>query len=174
MNTSVPVYDITVGQFITTLTALKDVLRKGKEFAEAKKIDMSVLLQTRLVPDQFPLSRQIQIATDTAKGCVGRLINEDIPVFEDTEQTYEQFVQRIDKTITFLQKFKPEQFKDYEKAIYASKHKPGMKLGGKSFLVQYAIPNFYFHVTTAYTILRVSGVTIGKGDFLGKINWTTE
>lgn len=170
----IQVYEITVEQFTKTLTNLKGVLKKGKDYADTKKIDMSVLLQTRLIPDQFPLARQIQIASDTAKAVVGKLTNMDIPVFEDTEQTYEQFLERIDKTMAFIQKAKPEQFKGYEKATYTSRFRPGQKLDGKSYLVQHAIPNFYFHVTTAYAILRSCGVELGKGDYLGKVNWVAE
>jgi uncharacterized protein len=167
----ISVYDITAPQFIITLNALKKVLAKGKAFADTKKIDMSVLLQTRLAPDQFPLARQIQIATDTAKGCCARLTGKEAPVFEDKETTYDEFIARIDKTIGFIKEFSADDFKNYESKTIRFPWYPGEHLEGKAYLVQHAIPNFYFHVTTSYAVLRSVGVDLGKRDFLGQQDW---
>lgn len=172
MNLSV--YELTVPQFVRELNALKGILKKAQAFSETKKIDVGILLQTRLVPDQFPLLKQIQIATDTAKGCVARLSGTEAPVFEDKEQKLEEIFQRIDKTLSFLGKFGTEDFKEYESKTVRFPWHPGKYMGGKDYLLQHAIPNFYFHMTTAYSILRASGVELGKGDFLGEQNWKSE
>jgi hypothetical protein len=165
------VYELTVPQFINELHALKGILRKGQSYAETKKFDVSVFLQTRLAPDQFPLTRQVQIACDTAKACAARLSGTEAPVFEDKESSLDQLFQRIDKTISFLQKFKTEDFEDYESKVIRFSYHPGKHLKGKDYVIQHAIPNFYFHLTTAYSILRANGVELGKGDFLGEPNW---
>lgn len=144
---------------------------KAHAFCETKKIDMSVLFQTRLAPDQFPLSKQIQITADVAKFSAARLSGIEAPGFEDKEQTLEEFMQRIDKTISFLEKFNEESFSDYETKIIRFHWNPGMHLDGKTYLNLYAIPNFYFHLTTAYSILRHCGVEIGKGDYLFQLPW---
>ena len=170
----ISVYDLTVPQFTLSLKALKNVLNKSQAFATTKKIEMSVLLQTRLAPDQFPLIRQIQISTDLAKGCAFRLTGVEAPVFEDKDQTCDELLQRIDKTISYLQTIKPEQFEGYEKKTVKFPWKPGVYLEGKPYLVQHALPNFYFHITTAYAILRHCGVELGKGDFLGEQSWMRE
>ena len=168
---NISVHDVSVGQFSRGLINLKGVLQKGRAFAEQKKIDFPILLQTRLTPDQFPLSRQIQIACDTAKICCATLSGLAAPVMEDKEQTFEEFMERIDRTVAFLQTIKAEQFTNFEKRNYTSAHRPGLHLEGRDYLHQHAIPNFYFHVTTAYSILRSSGVDLGKRDYLGDPNW---
>lgn len=165
------VYELTAVQFKTTLKGLKNILNKAKKWGEPKKVDMGVFLQTRLAPDMFPLGKQIQIATDNAKGCVARLTKTPPPVFEDTEQTFEQYISRIDKTIAYLETMKPEQFSGFETVKAEFPWFPGKHLEGKDYLVQHAIPNFYFHVTAAYAILRSNGVDLGKGDYLGEQNW---
>ncbi len=168
---NVSVYELIVPQFILSLTNLKKIIQKAEGYAEAKKVDMEVLFSTRLVPDQFPLSKQIQIACDGAKFCVSRLTGVEPPAFEDNEVTVEEFYDRIDKTIAFLKTVTEEQFQDYESKTVRFYWNPGMYLDGKSYLIQHAIPNFYFHLTTAYSILRASGVELGKPDYLGKQNW---
>lgn len=170
----ISVYDITVPEFQFMLNNLKNILVKTKAYAETKKIDMPVFFNTRLTVDQFPLGKQIQMTCDTAKFFVGRLANIDVPVFEDNEQTFDQYTQRIDKTVNFIKSVKPEQFKGFETRKYTSIHKPGKSMDGKSYLVQHVIPNFYFHMTTAYSILRANGVDIGKKDYLGPINWVDD
>lgn len=168
---NVSVYDITVPQFVRELTALKAILHKAGEFAEKKKIQPEVLLQTRLAPDQFPLSRQIQITSDGAKACAARLTGIEAPVFEDKEQKLEEFMVRLDKTITFLKTVKAESFAGYEKRTARFPWNPGYFMDGHTYLVQHALPNFYFHLTTAYSILRASGLELGKADYLGKQDW---
>lgn len=168
---NISVYELTIPQFTTTLKALRKILVKAQAFADSKKIDSSVLLQTRLAPDQFPFVRQIQIATDNAKGCVARLTDVKTPVFEDNEKTMDELMARIDKTVAFLNTIKPEDFKGYESKKASFPWYPGMYLEGKDYLVQHLLPNFYFHVTTAYSILRNNGMELGKGDYLGEQNW---
>lgn len=167
----ITVHELTAIQFKTTLKSLKNILNKTKKWAEPKKIDMGVFLQTRLAPDMFPLSKQVQIATDIAKGCMARLTKTTAPTFEDNEQTFEQFIERIDKTIAYIETIKPEQFKEFETAKIEFFWNPGKHLNGKDYLIQHAVPNFYFHVTTAYAILRSNGIDLGKGDYLGEQNW---
>lgn len=166
---NISIHEVTITQFIWGLTQLKNILNKGKAFSDSKKIDMSVLLSSRLIADQFPLSKQIQITCDTAKGFVGRLTDIEVPKFDDTEKTLEEFFVRIDKTIDILKKVKPEDFKNFESKKITSSFKPGQVLDGKTFLIQHALPNFYFHMTTAYSILRSNGVEVGKDDFVGPI-----
>lgn len=168
---NVTVYDLTVPQFIMQLEALKGVLKKAQAWAEPKKVDMSVLFGMRLVPDQFPLSRQIQIACDGAKFCVTRLTGKEAPKFEDNETTVDQFMARIDKTVAFLKTTKPEDFNGFESKVISFPWYPGHHMKGKDYLISHALPNFFFHVTTAYAILRENGIDLGKADFLGKQNW---
>jgi hypothetical protein len=167
----VEVYELTVPQMIRSLEGLKGVLKKAQVHFADRKTDFAVVAQQRLTPDMFPLGKQIQIATDTAKGCVARLMGEKPPVFEDNESTYEQFVSRIDRTIAYLQSARPEQFAKWEEQVIRFPWYPGHHLKGRAFLVQHALPNFYFHCTTAYAILRQHGVLVGKADFLGQQDW---
>lgn len=165
------VHELTTIQFKTALKNLKNVLNKSKKWGEPKKIDMSVFFQTRLAPDMFPLGKQIQISADIAKGCVARLTKTTAPTFEDSEQTFDQYIERIEKTIKFMETIKPEQFNEYETARIEFPWNPGKHMMGKDYLVQHAIPNFYFHLTACYAILRSNGVDLGKGDYLGEQNW---
>jgi hypothetical protein len=167
----VDVYDLAVPQTVRTLEALKGTLKKAMTFCQTKKVDFSVLMAARLAPDQFPLVRQVQIATDNAKGCIGRLTSINMPKFEDNETTYEQLIARIDKTIAFLQTAKPEDFSGFETKKIEFPWMPGKQLTGYNFLVQHYLPNYHFHLTTAYSILRKNGVDIGKADFLGQQSW---
>jgi len=167
----VSVYDITAAQFPRSLQALKSILLKSKSFADAKKVDMSVLLNSRLAPDQFPLAKQIQIACDNAKFICSRLSGATPPKHADDETTFDEFIQRIDNTIAFIKTIKAEQFSDYEAKEVRFAWNPNAYLSGKVYLTQYGIPNFYFHLTTAYAILRHNGVDLGKGDFLADVEW---
>lgn len=171
---NISIYDLTIPQFTTTLKALRKILVKAQGFAESKKIDSSVLLQLRLAPDQFPFVRQIQIATDNAKGCVARLTNVKTPAFEDNEKTMDELLARIDKTIAFLGTVKPQDFEGYENKQVSFPWYPGKFLAGKDYLVQHLLPNFYFHATTAYSILRSNGMELGKSDYLGEQNWKSQ
>jgi uncharacterized protein len=170
----VKVYDITAGQFIRSLTALQGMLTKAAQFADLKRINAEVLLGSRLVPDQFPLSKQIQIACDNAKLCVARLTGVDAPKHDDKEQTLPEFVARIESTLAFLKTINPEQFDKYADRTIRFAYNPGVHLTGSDYLTQQALPNFYFHLTTAYSILRHNGVDIGKNDYLVGVNWRKE
>jgi hypothetical protein len=171
---NIPVFEVTVPQFILSLSALKDLLKKGYEYADSRGIDMNVLFQSRLAPDQFPLGKQVQIACDVAKFCASRLTGVAAPSFEDDEKSLNDYVARIDTTIEYLRQFKPEQFQGYERRKVTFPWYPGHFLDGHNYLVQHALPNFYFHVTTAYGILRFNGVELGKKDYLGSQNWKAE
>ncbi len=164
-------YQITCVQFSKMLTNLSAILGKGEAFAESKKIDVSVLLNSRLAPDQFNLIRQVQIACDTAKLGVARLADkvEQAPKHEDNETTLEQLQQRICSVQEYLSSY---QASDFEGALARKIYHPrweGKYLTGEEFTLQYVIPNIYFHVTTAYAILRHNGVDLGKKDYLGVI-----
>lgn len=169
MNLSV--YDITIPQYITSLEALKNITKKGHDHFSAKKVDFSVVMQTRLAPDQFPFVKQVQIATDNAKALAARLTQSEAPKFEDNEKSYEDLQMRLDKTISYLKTVNPEKFAGWEKLTVSFPWYPGHHLSAKDYVIQHALPNFYFHVTTAYAILRENGVDVGKGDFLGAQNW---
>jgi uncharacterized protein len=152
------------------LTSLDAILKKAEAHAEAKKIQPSVLLQSRLFPDMFPLIRQVQISCDFAKGTAARLAGVDVPSHEDTEQTFEELHARIAKVLAFVDSLDASKFEGSETREIVLR--PGtpreQKLSGLAYLVNYSLPQFYFHVVTAYDILRHNGVEIGKPDFVGK------
>jgi hypothetical protein len=168
---TIEVFELTVAQFTRSLEALKGNLHKGQSFCEAKKIDFSVLMQSRLAPDMYPLVKQIQMVTDNAKLCVSRLTSTTAPKWEDNEVNFQDVLNRMDKALTFLAGFKAEQFIGYEKIKAEFPWYPGFHLNGREYLVQFALPNFYFHLTAAYAILRHCGVNLGKADFLGPLPW---
>jgi hypothetical protein len=155
--------------FLTTLTALSKILDKAAAHCAAKKIDHAVLLQTRLTPDMFPFVKQVQIACDFAKNTLGRLTGEP-PKFPDDEKTLDDLKARIAKTIDYVKSFKPEQIDGTEDKDVTFPIGPQntMTLKGAEYLIAFALPNFYFHATTSYDILRQCGVEIGKRDFLGR------
>ncbi|HUO99235.1 MAG TPA: DUF1993 domain-containing protein [Rhizomicrobium sp.] len=165
---NISMYQASVPVFVHFLSALSDILKKGAEYCTAKKIEPSVLVGSRLSPDMFALARQVQIATDHAKGAAARLSGSAIPSFPDTETTFDELQARIAKTLDYIQSFKPEQIdgsdeRDIELVIAKQKY----PFKGKDYLLHFALPNFFFHVTTAYGILRHCGVEIGKRDFMG-------
>lgn len=163
-------YIASVSPIIHSLTNLRLILEKAATHAEAKKIDPSVLINARLYPDMFPLSRQVQIATDVAKGVVSRLAGLEPPKYEDNESTFPELIARLDKTIALLESFKPEQIDGSEdRTITLPMHDRTVTFKGLPYLFDFVLPNVYFHVTTAYAILRHNGVEIGKKDFLGNI-----
>jgi len=165
---SLSMYQASVPAFQKMLGNLKTILRKAEAHAAAKKIDPAVLLNARLFPDMFALTRQIQIATDTAKGSVCRLSGIEIPTYEDKEATFAEIYARIDKTLALLASFKPEQIDGQEdRDITITPGGREMKFKGQAYLVHWVLPNFYFHVMTAYAILRHNGVEVGKMDYLG-------
>lgn len=161
------IYDLTVPQFAKTLKNLNAILDKAAGFADSKKFEMDVLLQSRLAPDQFNFIRQVQIACDTAKLGASRLTGKAAPTQEDNEKTLTEIKARLQSVITYLESFKPEDFKNAMSATITQPRWEGKSLTGEQYVVHHMIPNFYFHVTTAYAILRHNGVDIGKKDYLG-------
>ena len=162
-------YELTVPSFIKMLGNLSLILDKGAAYAAAKKVDMSVLLNTRLAPDQFSLIRQVQIATDNAKYGAARLTGKDAPKHDDTEKTLEELKARIADVIAYLQTYKESDFADAAGRKVLLPWWKGKHLTGHEYVVQYLIPNFHFHVVTAYSILRANGVDVGKSDYLGPL-----
>jgi hypothetical protein len=169
MNLSI--YDVTVPPYIRALSALAAVLEKGRVHAENEKIDPAVVLNLRLFPDMLPLTKQVQIASDNAKGAAARLAQIDPPKFEDTETTFAQLHERIEKTIAFLKGLSAFQFEGAaERAVTLKFPQRTIEFkSGLEYLTTFATPNVYFHCATAYAILRHVGVKIGKGDFLGSV-----
>lgn len=162
-------YQASVPVFVRMLGNLRALIEKGGAYAEARKFDGTLLADSRLFADMFPLVRQVQIATDAAKGCAARLADVEPPKFEDTEKTLPEILARIDKTIAFLNTVKAGQVDGSEaRPITLALRSGELKFDGQSYLLHFALPNFYFHVTTTYNILRHNGVEIGKMDFLGR------
>ena len=165
---TVSLYKISVPIFVQFLTSLSAVLDKAAAFAEAKKVDPSVLLNTRLAPDMFPLGRQVRAATDHAINACGRLAGAELPTFSNSEATIPELKERIAKTIDFLKGLKAAQIDGTEeKEITFKVGQNERKMSGQAMLLNNSLPNFYFHCTTAYDILRQCGVEIGKRDFMG-------
>jgi uncharacterized protein len=162
-------YRASVPVFKHMLGNLDAILDKAKAYAEARKIEPQVLLQARLAPDMFHLIRQVQIAADQAKGGAARLAGIDPPKFEDNEQTFADLKARIAKTLAFVDSVKPEQFNGSEdrEVVLTIRGEPN-KFTGEQYLLNFVLPNLYFHITAAYAILRHNGLEIGKGDFLGR------
>jgi hypothetical protein len=161
-------YQASIPQFTKMLTNLSNILQKGEAFAKAKNIDGTVLVGDRLAPDMFPLSKQVQIACDQVKNGMARLAGIEPPKFDDQESTFAQLQERIAKTIAFAQSIQPAQVDGTEaKEIKFSIKEWHFEFVGEQYLFTWIMPNFYFHVTTAYNILRHNGVEIGKADFLG-------
>jgi hypothetical protein len=149
---------------------LSAILDKAVAYAESKKIDPAVLVNARLAPDMFPLARQIQIATDVVKGGAARLAGIDVPSFPDTETTFPDLQARIKKCVAFVESIKPAQIDGTEnKEISLKVGGRDLTFKGQDYLSHFVMPNFYFHVTTTYAILRHNGMAIGKGDYLGSV-----
>ncbi len=166
---TISMYQASVPVFIRMLNNLVAILEKGAAYAETKKIDPTVLVNTRLAPDMFPLSKQVQIASDIAKRGAARLAEVEAPDFEDNETTLSELIQRIQKTVSYLETFKPEHIDgSEEKTVTLSVGDNTLSFQGMPFLLYFVLPNIFFHVTTAYDILRHCGVELGKRDFLGK------
>jgi hypothetical protein len=160
-------YQASVPFFIRSLGNLEQVLQKGAAHAKAKNVSDEVLLQTRLTFDMFPLLKQIQIATDTAKNSAARLAGVEAPKFDDDETTLEQVHARLARAIDYLKTFKPEQIDGSEARAVELKMRSGSQhFTGQDYLFDFAIPNLMFHCVTAYDILRAAGAEIGKKDFL--------
>ncbi len=161
-------YDITIPPLKRTLTNLAQLIKKGEAYALAKEVDPSVLVESRLIIDMYPLKRQVQIATDMSKGAAARLAGVDIPVYDDNETTFDALQARIEKTIAFLDSVTPQQFEQSEsKQVTITIRKVDIQFNGLDYLQKWVLPNVYFHVTTAYNIMRQQGVALGKSDYLG-------
>jgi len=165
---AISMYQASIPQFKKMLTSLSIILKKGAEFAADKKIDEKVLVESRLAPDMFPLAKQVQIACDQVKMGMSRLSGVEAPKHADTETTFAQLQERIAQTITFIDGIRPEQVDGTEaKEIKFAIREWNFEFVGEQYLFTWIVPNFYFHVTTAYDILRHNGVQIGKTDYLG-------
>jgi uncharacterized protein len=160
-------YAITITQYRKMLDNLSRFLEKAQAYAEAKKFDPEVLLNSRLAPDQFNFTRQVQIACDTAKFGAARLCGKEAPSHPDTEKTIDELKARIATVQAYLDSFSPADFVGAEGRHISQPRWEGKYLTGLEFAIQHSIPNLYFHVTTAYAILRHNGVDLGKKDFLG-------
>jgi uncharacterized protein len=165
---TISMYQASVPVMVRMLGNLSAILTKAEADAEARKIDPSVFLEARLAPDMLPLTRQIQIASDAAKGGAARLAGIDVPSFPDTETSFSELQARIKQTVDFMESLTPAQIDGSEVKTITLKF-PGREVSfpGQVFLLSFTLPNFFFHVTTAYAILRHNGVTVGKMDFLG-------
>jgi hypothetical protein len=165
----VSMYDVSVPVFSERLRALAIVLVKAEANAAERKIDPQVFLTARLAPDMLPLTKQVQIATDHAKGASSRLAGREVPRYEDNEATFEELRARVAKTRDLLATFKPADLDGSEdRTVTLKLGGNDMQFQGSKYLLDVAMPNFYFHVTTAYGILRHNGVPLGKGNFLGR------
>lgn len=164
----VSMYEISVPVFQRMLTNLAGVLEKAEAHATAKKIEPDVLINARLAPDMFPLKRQIQIASDMAKGAACRLAGIEIPKWEDSEASFADLKARLKRTIDLLADLKPAQIEGSEtRDVNLTIAQKPVTLKGQAYLLTHAFPHFFFHVTTAYDILRHNGVEIGKRDYIG-------
>jgi len=163
-------YKASVPRFVNILGNLSNILDKAQAYADAKKLKDDALTSFRLFPDMLPMTAQVQIACDTAKGVVARLAGIPIPAYEDNEKTLAELKARVAKTIAFIQTVTAEQIDgSEEKEIVTKRGDKETRYQGMQFLLGHAIPNFYFHVATTYNILRHNGVEIGKRDYLGNV-----
>ena len=162
-------YKTSIPVFKQLLTSLSAILTKAEAYAATKKFEPAVLLNARLYPDMFPLIRQVQVAADFAKSVSARLAGVEVPAYEDNEQTFADLQARIAKTLAFIESLTPAQFEGSETRDIVLR--PGTpkekKMIGHNYLINYGLPQFFFHVTTAYAILRHNGLEVGKGDFMG-------
>ena len=166
---TISMYQASVPRITNMLNNLGAILDKAQAHVDAKKLDAAALTNARLFPDMLAMNRQVHIATDTAKGVVARLAGVEIPAYEDNEVSFADLKARVDKTVAFVQSFSPEQIDGTEdKAIVTKRGDKETHYTGMQFLLDHAMPNVYFHVTTAYNILRHNGVEIGKRDYLGQ------
>ncbi|MBU3575440.1 DUF1993 family protein [Polynucleobacter sp. UK-Mo-2m-Kol15] len=165
---AISMYQASAPQLKKMLVNLTTILTMAEEYAAAKGVDGKVLVEARLFPDMFPLARQVQIACDQVKFGLARLAGVEAPKFEDTESTLPQLKERIAKTIAFMDSIKPEQIDGTEaKVIQFSIKGRNFEFVGEQYVLTWIIPNFYFHITTTYNILRHNGIELGKADYLG-------
>jgi uncharacterized protein len=165
---SLSMYQASVPVFVRGLNNLKHVLQKGQAHAKAKNVSDEVVLQSRLIADMLPLAKQVQIATDAAKGCVARLAGVDPMAVPDTEVTLDELLARIDKVIDYVNSFEASQIDGSEERAVVLKTRSGeLNFTGQDYLLGFALPNMFFHITTTYAILREAGAELGKNDYLG-------
>lgn len=163
-------YDASVPVFVRQLKSLSAILDKAEAHCLAKKIDPAVMAGQRLIADMFPLSRQVQVATDFAKGTTARLAGVEPPAWEDNEKTFAELKARIQKTIDFVSGFTTDKINGSEGRDVTIKLRGNpVTFKGQPYLLMWSLPNFYFHMTSAYAILRANGVELGKGDFMGPL-----
>lgn len=167
---NISMYQVSIPPLMQTISNLTHILEKGAAHAETKKIEPQVLIDARLYPDMFPLKKQVQIASDIARRGVARLAGVEAPTMEDNETTFPELMERAKKTVSYLKTFKPEQIDGTEtKTIKLPIGENTLTFAGMPFLLYFVLPNVYFHVTTAYDILRHCGVELGKIDYLGQL-----
>lgn len=166
---SITMYDASIPVFVQTLTSISNILGRMAEHCAARKIEPSVMLGMRLFPDMFPLTRQVQLTCDFAKGAGARLAGVDVPSFPDTETTIDELKARIDRTVTFLRSLPSSAIAGSEqREVKLKVAGEEMVFKGQDYLLHFVLPNFFFHTTTAYAILRASGLDIGKMEFMGR------
>ncbi len=164
-------YQASVPVFVRTLGSLRNILAKGAAHAQARKIDEAAFMQARLAPDMFPLTSQVHIATDMARGGAARLAGTEPPKYEDTEKTFAELIARVDKTIAYVESLPESQFEGAEtRKITRPVRGQPKEFTGPNYLQQFILPNLYFHTTTAYDLLRHNGVDLGKADFIGALD----
>jgi hypothetical protein len=162
------IYEASIPPLIRGLENLSKFLDKAVAQAKSEDRDLNSLLEGRLAPDMFPFTRQVQIVSDTAKGCAARLTGAEAPSYPDEEKTFPELQQRIAKTLGYLKTFHAEQFEGADARTVTLKFPNGeMSFSGRDYLTSFVLPNFYFHITAAYAILRHAGIAVGKMDFLG-------
>jgi len=165
---SLTMYQASIPVFVRMLDNLSGILDKAAAHAEAKKIDPAIFINARLAPDMFPLSRQVQIATDMVKGCAARLAGIEVPSYEDNESTFSELQARIAKTKAFIESVSASQVDGSEERKITLKFgSKELSFLGQAYLLDFVLPNFHFHLTTTYAILRHNGVEIGKKDYTG-------
>jgi len=166
---TISMYQASAPRFANMLRNLAALIEKADAHCAAKKIDPAAITAFRLYPDMFPFTRQVQIACDSAKGAVARLAGVEIPKHDDVEQTFAELKSRIAKTLDFVESVPAAKIEgSEEKEIVLAMRSGERRFKGMQYLLGHAYPNFYFHITTAYNILRHNGVEIGKADFIGK------
>tara|TARA_B110000444_G_C18723860_1_gene539829 strand:- start:154 stop:648 length:495 start_codon:yes stop_codon:yes gene_type:complete len=161
-------HSASIPYFVRALNNLSAILEKGAAHAQEKDIDPSILVTDRLFPDMFPLSRQVQIACDVSKGAAARISGIEAPSHEDSESSFEELIERINRTIEFLNSLPTDKINGTEKKEIKFQAGPyELDFTGATYLSMWALPNIYFHVTTTYNILRHNGVALGKIDYVG-------
>ena len=167
---SISIHQASVPVFVQGLKGLKGVLTKAAAHVEAKKLDPEALLKARLYPDMFPLIRQVQIATDFAKGCAARLAGEEVPAWDDIETGFDDLIARVDRAVAYVEGLDASKFEGAEdRDITLTRRGETSVVKGLAYFQTQAQPNFFFHLTTAYAILRKNGVEVGKRDYLGPV-----